>query len=70
MITKQRFLSMSVLMVAVASIGVMTTLLSSTYAQEQAYKATLGGRTKSHLIIPLRKGGHGLSQRMIVYLTR
>ena len=70
MITKQRFLSMIVLMVAVSSIGIMTTLLSSTYAQEQLIKPLWGGRTKSHRIIPLRKGGHGLSQRMIVYLTR
>ena len=46
MITKQRFLSMGVLMVAVSSIGIMTTLLSSTYAQEQAYKATLAGQNE------------------------
>ena len=45
--TKQRILPIIVLMVAVSSIGIMTTLVSSTYAQEQAYKATLGGGERS-----------------------
>jgi hypothetical protein len=46
MISKQRILSMTLLMAAVSSIGIMTTLLSSTYAQEQAYNASLGGENE------------------------
>ena len=37
---------MTLLLTAVSSIGIMTTLLSSTYAQEQAYNASLGGENE------------------------
>ena len=46
MMSKERILSMIVLMAAVSSIGMMTTLLGSAIAQEQAYNATLGGEAE------------------------
>ena len=46
MMSKQRIISMALLMTAVSSIGIMTTLLSSTYAQEQSYNASLGGENE------------------------
>ena len=43
----------------------MTTLLSSTYAQEQAYNASLGGENEVPPNNSAAKVGHGLSQQMI-----
>jgi hypothetical protein len=51
MMSKQRMLSMTLLIGAVSSIGIMTTLLSSTYAQEQAYNASLGGENEQRMIV-------------------
>jgi CHRD domain len=46
MVSKQRILSMTVLMAAVSSVGIMTTLLSAAFAQEQNYNAILGGENE------------------------
>ena len=50
-------------MTAVSSIGIMTTLLSSTYAQEQSYNASLGGENEIPRNNSAAKGSDGLNQK-------